>query len=112
MKYLKCYLSGRKTVDEDSQSEFAEAEQLCKKCFTTVTNPCKWYNGKNHIWIWYAIHDVWQLCHNGYSHIIMLDSWQDSSIAKIEYFFAKHNHIDIISIKNIKQLVKDGNTLR
>ena len=102
----KCYISGKIDGDDNYMQKFAEAEELCLKQFDVVINPVKWDTDLNKPWIWYICRDIWRLWFGKFTHIVMLDDWEDSAGASIELLVAVKKGIEIVRIKEIK--IKTG----
>lgn len=95
---MKVYISGKITGLETSvyESNFQKAEDLLKKFGFEPINPVKLTHDHDKSWLSFMRVDLKALL--DCDAIYMLDNWEESKGAKIEYDLAKQLGINEISI--------------
>ena len=92
----KVYLSGCISNDPDFKQKFAEMEDIVAHHYGEVVNPCKWDEGTNKPWIFYICRDIYRIWFGGFTHILMLQDWEQSYGAQIERLVAQKRSIKVV----------------
>src|SRR5574344_720609 len=90
----KIYISGKITNNATYKADFEATEIALKSASFQPVNPAEEHLPDGATWADYMQHDIKLLC--DCDAIYMLDGWQESAGAKIEYKLARDLGIEII----------------
>lgn len=95
--YISGQISGISHIE--AKARFKRAERLLRASYPVakIVNPMNKFFPRGMKWQWHMLYDLYLL--SRCTHIYMLDGWQKSDGARIEYRWAKHIGLPVLNIK-------------